>query len=62
MKRYVTPNTHSPLYWLGRLSTALAVAPHQPTVAQDALKDYLRSPIPDPEEREIIQQLRRSPR
>ena len=49
-----------PHWWLGRLSTALATAPNHPKVAQDALAEYLRSPVVTPEEKAIIEKLRRT--
>lgn len=55
--RYVTPlaDHHSPHFWLGRLSTALAVAPEHPKVAREALEDFVRSPVPS---RELVQTLK----
>ena len=62
-RRYVTgANEHSAHFWLGGLSTALAVAPKHPEVAREAFNAYLRSPVPDPQERETIDRLRRNPR
>lgn len=37
---------HTPGFWLGRLSMALAVAPRHPDVARDVLKEFVRSPVP----------------
>lgn len=45
--RYVTAlaDEHSPHFWLGRLSTALAVAQEHPKVARETLQDFVRSPV-----------------
>lgn len=55
--RHVTAlaDEHSPHFWLGRLSTALAVAPDHPKVAREALEEFVRSPLPS---RELVQTLR----
>lgn len=54
MSRHVTPDRSSPYFWLGRLSMALAVAPRHPHVAQDTLKEFIRSPVPSPELKNLL--------
>lgn len=54
-RRYVTgANEHSAHFWLGRLSAALAVAPEYPKEARKVLDDFIRSPVPSTELKDML--------
>ena len=41
-------------YWLGRLSAALAVAPEYPKEARKVLDEFIRSPVPTTELKDML--------
>ena len=47
---------HSDAYWCGRLAMAVAVAQRAPQAAREALEEFVRSPLPTPELRDMLRE------